>query len=99
MTPPLSQTSRRRGPVIALYVGYGVILVPLIVVFSVALAFLAIGGSFIAPSAAFIVATALLWPAGLILSLVRRSLRIGYLFLGAVAIAMAGFVAWVALGT
>ena len=99
MTPPLSQTARPRGPVIALYVGYGVILIPLVVVFSVALAFFAIGGSFVAPSAAFIVVSALLWPAGLVLSLVRRSLRVGYLFLAAVALAMAGFAAWVALGT
>jgi len=99
MTPPLSQTSRPRRRAIALYVGYGVILIPLAVVFSVAFAFFQIGGSFVVPTGAFLVAFVLIWFAGLLLSLVLRSVRVGAIGLVAVAVTIAAFVAWVALAT
>jgi len=99
MTPPLSQTSRPRRRAIALYVGYGVILIPLAVVFSVAFAFFQIGGSFVLPTAVFLVAFVVLWLAGLLLSLVLRSVRVGAIGLVAVAVTIAAFVAWVALAT
>ena len=99
MTPPLSQTSRPRRSAIALYVGYGVILIPLALVFSVAFAFFQIGGAFAVPSAAFLVAFVLIWLAGIVLSLVLRSVRVGVIGLVAVGLTIATFVAWVALAT
>jgi hypothetical protein len=100
MTSPVSPVSR--GAVIALYVSYGVMLIPLVVVAFVALAFWGFGGEFIAPSGAFLLAFLLLWPIGLVLALVfrknrTRSLRLGFGFLGAELIAIVGFVVYIAL--
>jgi len=94
-------TPRTRVAVVLLYVGYGIALVPLVVVIPVALAFYGIGGSFTVPSGAFLFALVLLWPVGLVLSLFKRPQRllIGYIFLAAVAVSVAAFVAWVALAT
>ena len=94
-------TSRPRVAVVAMYVAYAVVLVPLVVVFFVALAFYGFGGEFLAPSGAFLLLFLLLWPAGLVLSIVipRHRLRLGYSFLAAVLVAIAGFAAYVALGT
>jgi len=99
MTPPVSQTSRPRRSAIALYVGYGVILIPLALVFSVAFAFFQIGGAFVLPTALFLVAFVVLWLAGLLLSFLLRSVRVGVIGLVAVALTIAAFVAWVARAT